>query len=64
MALTKVVVRTAPFQRIRDELTKPLPFTVSVRPALPAAAVAGVRLLVTGTGGAGGRAGTEKPLQD
>jgi hypothetical protein len=49
VALTNVVVLFAPLQRTTEELTKPLPFTVSVRPALPAAALAGERLLATGT---------------
>jgi hypothetical protein len=63
VALTKVVVRAVPFQRTTEEMAKPLPFTVSVKPELPAAAVAGERLLANGTGGAGRRAGTDRPLQ-
>lgn len=62
MALTNVVVRKAPFQRTTDEATKPLPLTVSVRPALLAAAPVGERLLATGTGRtdeAGGAGGAE-----
>jgi hypothetical protein len=50
VALTNVVVRDAPSQRATDEATKPLPFTVIVSPALPATAVAGDRLVATGTG--------------
>jgi hypothetical protein len=45
------VVREAPFQRTTDDATKPLPLTVRVRAALPAAALAGERLLATGTDG-------------
>ena len=51
MALTNVVVREAPFQRTTDDATKLVPLTVSVRPALPATAPVGERLLATGTGG-------------
>jgi hypothetical protein len=67
LALTNVVVRAAPFQRTPDAATKPLPLTVSVRPALPATAVVGERLLATGTEGtdeAAGRAGTGTALHD
>ena len=61
--LTKVVVRLAPFQRTTDEGTKPLPLTVRVSAPLPAAVLAGARLLTTGAGGPegeepDGRAGT------
>ena len=50
LALMNVVVREAPFQRTTDEATKPLPLTVSVRPALPATLAVGERLLATGPG--------------
>jgi hypothetical protein len=50
VALTNVVVRATPFQRTPDEATKLLPLTVSVVAALPATALAGERLLATGTG--------------
>jgi hypothetical protein len=50
LALTKVVVRLAPFQRTTDVAAKPLPFTVRMKPVLPAAALTGERLLTTGTG--------------
>jgi hypothetical protein len=50
VALTNVVVRDPPSQRVTDEAKKPLPFTVIVSPALPATAVAGDRLVATGTG--------------
>jgi hypothetical protein len=63
VALTKVVVRAVPFQRTTEELAKPLPFTVSVKPELLAEAVAGERVLATGTGVTGTRAGTDRPLQ-
>ena len=43
VALTKVVVRFAPFQRTTEPLTKLLPFTVSVKAAPPAAALFGER---------------------
>jgi hypothetical protein len=49
VALTNVVGRLAPPHWTMEEATNPLPFTVSVRPALPAAALAGDRLLATGT---------------
>jgi hypothetical protein len=50
VGLTKVVVRLAPFHRTTEVLTKPLPVTVSVTPEPPAAALAGERLVTTGTG--------------
>jgi hypothetical protein len=50
VALTTVVARSAPFQRATVEATKPLPLRVSVVAALPETALAGDRLLSTGTG--------------
>jgi hypothetical protein len=47
---TYVVVRFAPFHRTTELGMKPLPLTVSVNPALPAVAKAGLRLSVAGTG--------------
>jgi hypothetical protein len=73
VALTNVVARAPPFQRTTEAATKPLPFTVSEKPPLPAAALDGERLLADGVGadGAGGggvdptgRAGTERTLHD
>jgi hypothetical protein len=46
----KVVVRLEPFQRTTDVDTKPVPFTVKVKAALPAAAEVGEMLVVVGTG--------------
>jgi hypothetical protein len=48
--LTKVVARSAPFQRTRDEEMKLLPFTVSVKDAPPAVAEVGLMLVIAGTG--------------
>jgi hypothetical protein len=50
VAETKVVARGLPFQRTTELELKPLPVTVSVNAALPAYAVAGLRLVVVGTG--------------
>jgi len=50
---TKVVVRSAPFQRTTDPETKFVPFTVSVNAAPPAVREDGLRLVVVGTGLAG-----------
>src|SRR5206468_457004 len=50
MGLTKVVVRTAPFQRTVEPLTKPLPLTVSVKARPPAVALAGLKPVTTGRG--------------
>src|SRR5215470_1152231 len=50
VALTKVVGRSAPFQRTTDPLTKPLPSTVSVNAVVPAGTLAGVSALSVGTG--------------
>jgi hypothetical protein len=47
---TYVVVRPDPFQFTVEPETKPLPFTVSVNPAPPAVAEAGLRPVVAGTG--------------
>ena len=43
VALTKAVVRGAPFQSTTELLTKLLPFTVSVKACPPAAALLGER---------------------
>ena len=48
VALTKVVVRFAPFQRTTEPLTKLLPFTVSVKAAPPAAALLGATVVNVG----------------
>ena len=48
VALTKVVGRSAPFQRTVDPDVKLLPFTVSVKPALPAVVLDGVSELIAG----------------
>ena len=45
-----VVVRPDPFQRTAEVFTKLLPFTVNVNAVPPAFAVAGLRLVVVGTG--------------
>jgi hypothetical protein len=49
VAETNVVVRSSPFQRTTELLTKRLPLTVSVNPALPALAVVGLKLEIVGT---------------
>jgi hypothetical protein len=49
-ALTKVVGRSAPFQRTTDVEMKLLPFTVSVKAAPPAIADVGLMLVMLGTG--------------
>ena len=49
-AFTNVVVRAAPFQRTSEVPTKLLPFTVSVKPAPPAAVLVGASDVRTGTG--------------
>src|SRR5436189_279917 len=48
--LTKVVMRSAPFQRTTDELLKFVPVAVSVNAALPASALGGEIELSVGTG--------------
>jgi hypothetical protein len=48
---TYVVVRFAPFHWMMEPLTKPVPLTVSVKAAPPAARVDGLRLEIAGTGG-------------
>src|SRR6266850_2024830 len=48
VALTKVVVRGAPFQSTAAPETKPEPSIVSVNAGLPAAVVFGVRVLTAG----------------
>src|SRR5215471_19289083 len=50
VALTKVVVRLAPFTCTVAPLTKFVPFTVKVNAAPPAVALLGERLLMVGTG--------------
>src|SRR5204863_9190581 len=50
VALTKVVVRAAPFQRTLEPLTKLLPFTVSVKAAAPTATLAGDSDEIVGAG--------------
>src|SRR2546426_72256 len=50
VALTKVVVRAAPFQRTVEPLVKPVPLTVSVKAAPPTCALVGDRLETVGTG--------------
>lgn len=50
LALTKLVVRAAPFHLTTDAATNPEPLTVSVNAGLPAAADAGERLSRTGSG--------------
>jgi hypothetical protein len=47
---TKVVVRSEPFQRTTEPLTKLVPFTVRGKLAPPAAAELGLMLVVVGTG--------------
>jgi hypothetical protein len=47
---TKVVVRSLPFQRTTEPLTKFVPVMVRVNPPLPATAVAGLMLLIVGAG--------------
>ena len=48
--LTKVVARLLLFQRMVEPLTKPVPFTVKVIPALPVVAVFGLIVVTTGVG--------------
>jgi hypothetical protein len=48
LALTKVVVRGVPFQRAAASAAKALPFTVSVKAALPAVAEFGLREAIAG----------------
>lgn len=50
VALTKVVVRGLPFHRTVAPLTKFRPLTVSVKPAPPAVADEGLRLVIAGVG--------------
>jgi hypothetical protein len=47
---TKVVVRSLPFQRTTEPLTKFVPVMVRVKLPLPATAVAGLMLLIVGAG--------------
>jgi hypothetical protein len=49
--LTKVVAKGLPFQFTTEEETKPVPFTVIVKPALPGVVASGTSgLLMSGTG--------------
>ena len=50
VADTKVVVRATPLKFTTEPAMKFVPFTVRVKPALPATAVLGDRLLMVGTG--------------
>src|SRR5262245_66075782 len=50
VALTKVVVRGAPFQFATEPETKLLPLTVRVKAAPPAVALLGAKVVSTGTG--------------
>ena len=50
VVLTKVVVRSTPFQRTTELDMNPEPFTVNVRAAAPAVALDGESELETGTG--------------
>ena len=59
VALTKVVVRAAPFQRTADPETKLLPLTVSVKAGPPAVALLGASEPSAGAAG-GGAAATVK----
>ena len=59
VALTTVVGRAEPFQRATDEAVNPLPVTVRVKPALPAAAPDGAIPVICGAGGTGWPAGTD-----
>jgi len=47
---TNPVVRSLPFQRTTEPLTKFVPVMVSVKPLLPATVVAGLMLLIVGAG--------------
>src|SRR3990172_2694501 len=53
VALTKVVVRSAPFQRTTEDEMKLLPVTVRVKAGPPAVALLGERELRMGVGSAG-----------
>jgi hypothetical protein len=48
--LTNVVVRAAPFHCTTEPATKFVPFTCRLNPALPAAIVFGLRLVMLGIG--------------
>jgi hypothetical protein len=50
VALTKVVLRAVPFHCTIAPETKPVPLTVSVKPAWPAVAVLGLREVMAGPG--------------
>jgi hypothetical protein len=50
VAVPKVVTRSVPSRRTMAPLTKPLPVTVTVKAALPAAMLTGVIAAATGTG--------------
>lgn len=49
-ALTKVVTLATPLKLTVEPLMKPEPFTVSVNAPEPAVALAGCRVVITGTG--------------
>ncbi len=50
VALTKVVVRSEPFQRTTELETKLVPFTVNVNPEPPAVALVGEMVASVGAG--------------
>src|SRR5262245_55415112 len=50
VALTKIVVRVLPFHRTLEPLTKPVPLTVNVKPALPAMVAFGEIDVIAGAG--------------
>jgi hypothetical protein len=50
VVLTKVVVRSPPFQRTTEALMNPVPLTVRVKAAEPASALVGEREVTAGAG--------------
>ena len=60
--LTNVVVRFVPFHCTTAPLRKFVPFTVSVKPAPPAVAEAGVRLVIVGVGATTGNVAAPEGL--